>query len=72
MKAVRNKLLVELRETVLVEKPSAKEEFAKAMGKNLTTLEVIGLAALIMFPLGLFLEQQTDDDSLSEKYNDKR
>lgn len=72
MKAVRNKLLDVSREIGHDVKPSAKEEFAKAMGKNLTTLEVIGLAALIMFPLGLFLEQQTDDDSLSEKYNDKR
>lgn len=70
MKAVRNKSVVVSHETVQDVKPSVKEEFAKAMGKNLTILEVIGLAALIMFPLGLFLNEQIDDDSPKTKYTE--
>lgn len=63
MQPALNKLNVVLHETVLDEKPSAKEEFAKVMGKNLTTLDIIGLAVLTMFPQGLFLGPRIVNDN---------
>lgn len=58
MQPAQNKLNVVSQETVPVAKPSEKEESGRVTGKSLTTWDTIGLAVLIMFPLGLFLGQQ--------------
>ena len=67
MQPDQNKLNAVLQETEPVARPSVKEESVKVMGKNLTMLDTIGLAVLIMFPLGLFLGQQIVNDSLRQK-----
>lgn len=67
MQPDQNKLNAVLQETEPVARPSVKEGSVKVMGKNLTMLDTIGLAVLIMFPLGLFLGQQIVNDSLRQK-----
>lgn len=66
MKIHQNKSGVASLVTELDVKPSAKEEFAKAMGKSLTMLDIIGLVVLIMFQRELFQDTPTVFDSLNE------
>lgn len=53
-------------------KLSVKEKSVKATAKNLTTLEVIALAALTMYPHALFHALLTDEGSRKQKPEEKQ
>jgi len=44
-------------------KHSRQDEYTKETRKNLTTLDTIGLVALTVFPLGLFLSMLMSSDN---------
>ncbi len=63
MRILRRKSDVVLPVTEQDEKQSVKVEFTKAMEKNLTTWDIIGLVVLTAFLPVLFHAPQTDDDN---------
>jgi hypothetical protein len=54
-------------ETEQDEKLCEQAEFTRATAKNLTMLDIIGLAVLTVFQQELFRVQRTDDDSPQER-----
>lgn len=67
-----NRLLVGSLETEPDVKLLKKEEFVKGMVKNLTMLDIIGLAVLTMFQPVLFHAQQTDEDNPQGRLTDRK
>lgn len=71
-KAVPNKSVDVSLETELDGKQSVKVVFARETAKNLTMLDIIGLAVLTVFQPALFRDQPTGDDSLRQRQGENQ